>query len=150
MQSIRWAVFGSVLLLGGAFAFQYIGALAPCKMCIWQRWPHAIAIAVGLLVVATKERWLIPLGGLAIAVGAGIAFYHVGVEQGWLEGPQGCTGGPITGMSAEALLAQIEATPVVRCDQIAWSLGGISMAGWNGIASLVLLWLWWVGWDETR
>src|SRR6185295_8411682 len=38
----------SALLLTGAFLFQYAGGLAPCEMCIWQRWPHGAAILLGL------------------------------------------------------------------------------------------------------
>ena len=47
-QLIVCAALGSALLLGGAFVFQALG-YAPCKMCIWQRYPHAIAIAIGAL-----------------------------------------------------------------------------------------------------
>jgi disulfide bond formation protein DsbB len=39
-------------------------------------------------------------------------------------------------------LAQIMNAPVVRCDEIAWDLFGISMAGWNMLISLGLVALW--------
>ena len=79
------ATLGSVALLGGAFAFQHVGGLAPCALCLWQRWPHAAAILIGAAALAT----------------------------GWR-----------------------------GCDQIAWQLGGISMAGWNVILSLGLAAVW--------
>ena len=46
-------------------------------------------------------------------------------------------------MAPGELLDQILATPVVLCDQVAWSMLGVSMAGWNVILSLGLVWLWW-------
>ena len=143
----RWAfvaAMGSAGLLLGALAFQYWGGLAPCKMCIWQRWPHGIAIALGLAVAASGFGRLAWAGALAMLVGAGVALYHTGVEQAWWEGPTSCTSGSIDGISAADLLDQIMAAPVVRCDEIAWSFAGLSMASWNGLASLVLagIWVW--------
>ena len=88
------AAAGSAALLLGALAFQYFGGLAPCKMCIWQRWPHGLAIAVGALVAATGAVRLSWAGALAMLIGAGIALYHAGVEQTWWEGPSTCTSGP--------------------------------------------------------
>ena len=46
-QALFLATLGSALLMAGAYAFQHIGGMAPCKMCIWQRYPHVIAIAIG-------------------------------------------------------------------------------------------------------
>jgi disulfide bond formation protein DsbB len=139
---ILLATLGSVALLGGAFAFQYLGGMPPCKMCLWQRWPHAAAIAIGILGFATGRRELAFLGFLAALTTAGIGVYHAGVEQMWWQGPTTCTSGPISGLSANDLLNQIMNAPVVRCDEIAWSLFGISMAAWNAILSFILAGIW--------
>ncbi len=136
------AAAGSAALLLGALAFQYIGGIAPCHLCLLQRWPHAIAIALGALILVVPARILAALGGMVTLVGAGIGFYHVGVEQGWWEGPTTCTAPEPGALAPADLLNQILATPVVLCDQVAWSLFGISMAGWNVIGSLVLAALW--------
>ena len=133
---------GSLALLLGAFGFQYIGGLAPCHLCLLQRWPHAVAVALGLLILAAPRRWLAGLAALTVLVGAGIAVYHVGVERAWWAGPVACTAPEPGAQSSGELLDQILATPVVLCDQVAWSLWGISMAGWNAILSLGLVWLW--------
>ena len=134
---------GSLALLLGAFAFQYLGGLAPCHLCLLQRWPHAIAVALGLLVLAWPRRALALVAALVVLVGTGIAVYHVGVERAWWAGPTSCTAPAPAAQSAGALLDQILATPVVLCDQVAWSLWGVSMAGWNAILSLGIAWLWW-------
>jgi disulfide bond formation protein DsbB len=140
---ILLATLGSVGLLGGAFAFQYIGGLAPCQLCLWQRWPHAAAILIGVVALATGLRGLVWLGGLAALTTAGIGMFHVGVEQLWWEGLATCTAGSIEGISTADLLDPTkDIAAVVRCDEIAWSLLGISMAGWNVVLSLVLTGFW--------
>ena len=140
----------SATLLGGAFAFQYLGGMTPCVLCIYQRYPHGIALTLGLIalfVVARKAaaaRWLTTLGGFVLLIGAGIAFFHVGVEQLWWEGTAECgaTGTPDT---LEALKAQLMSQPVVRCTDIPWEMFGVSMAGYNFLLSTVvglgLIWL---------
>jgi disulfide bond formation protein DsbB len=137
------ATLGSAALLGGAFAFQYIGGLAPCQLCLWQRWPHAAAILIGLVALLTGWRGLAWLGVLAALATAGIGIFHVGVEQLWWEGLASCTAGSIEGISAADLLdPSKDVAAVVRCDEIAWQLLGISMAGWNAILSVVLAGIW--------
>lgn len=137
------AAGGSAALLAGAFAFQYLGGLAPCKLCLWARWPHGAAILIGMLALFLPGPVLPVLGALAAAATMGVGIYHTGVEQRWWEGPTTCTSGSIEGLDPAALLDQILAAPIVRCDEIAWSLWGISMASWNAIlsAGLVVIWL---------
>ncbi len=137
------ATLGSAALLGGAFAFQYIGGLAPCQLCLWQRWPHAAAILIGIIALATGWRGLAWIGALAALATAGIGIFHVGVEQQWWEGLATCTAGSISGISASDLLnTTVDIAPVVRCDEIAWQMLGISMAGWNALVSLALAVVW--------
>lgn len=137
---------GSAALLIGAFAFQYIGGLAPCDLCLQQRWPHGVAILCGLAFLVVPAgilaRFLAVIAAVAVTVGAGIAVYHVGVEQAWWPGPATCTAPEPGALSAGDLMTQILETPVVLCDQIAWSLWGISMPGWNAILSGLLAIAW--------
>ncbi|WP_299149970.1 disulfide bond formation protein B [uncultured Tateyamaria sp.] len=136
------AAVGSLGLLLGAFAFQHLGGLAPCKMCIWQRYPHVVAILLGAAALFVPLPTLLALGALAALATAGIGGYHVGVEQGWWEGPSSCSSGAVGGVDANALFDQIMAAPLIRCDDIAWQFAGLSMAGWNMVLSLVLAGLW--------
>ena len=87
------ATLGSAAVLLGAYGFQHIGGLLPCKMCLWQRWPHAAAILIGIILLLGGPRLLIWLGALAAAITSFIGFYHAGVEWRWWPGPQSCTGG---------------------------------------------------------
>lgn len=137
------ATLGSAGLLAGAFAFQYIGGLAPCQLCLWQRWPHAAAVLIGLVALLTGWRGLAWAGALAALATAGIGIFHVGVEQLWWEGLASCTAGSIEGISAADLLdPSKDVAAVVRCDEIAWQLLGISMAGWNAILSVIFAGIW--------
>lgn len=144
------AAGGSAALLIGALGFQYIGGLVPCKLCYWQRYPHAAAVAVGALYLLWAFRPLILAGALAALTTAGIGVYHAGVEQGWWPGPDTCSAQPVTGLTPEELLDQILAAPVVRCDDIPWALFGVSMAGWNALASFALAAVWLAAWGAAQ
>ena len=100
------------------------------------------AAAALILVLGGKQKAAQRLTGLCalgFLVGAGIAFYHVGVEQQWWPGTGACVGTAAdSAQTIEELRAQLLTAPVVRCDDVGWSLFGISMAGYNGIFSLAL------------
>lgn len=137
------AACGSLALLLGAFAFQYIGGMAPCQLCLWQRWPHAAAVAIGVLALAVGGRLLPVLGALAALTTAGIGVFHTGVEQKWWTGLTSCSSGSISGVSVEDLLnPAVVVAQVVRCDAIAWQMWGLSMASWNAVISLGLAVIW--------
>lgn len=143
---ILLSVLGSAALLLGAFGFQYIGELAPCPMCLWQRWPHAVSIAIGILAMTLlwrQRRILAAIGAGTMAVSAGLGVFHAGVEQQWWDGPSSCTGADPTTLSTDELMQQLLTTPLVRCDEIVWDLFGLTMAGWNAVIStgLALLWI---------
>jgi disulfide bond formation protein DsbB len=141
-QYILLATFGSIALLAGAFAFQYLGGLAPCKLCLWQRYPHAVAILAGALALSQRWPGFIVLGALSALATAGLGLYHTGVENGWWEGPTTCSSGPVSDLTPAELMDQILAAPLVRCDDIAWQFLNLSMASWNAILSLGLVALW--------
>lgn len=129
----RLALATPALLLGGAYVGQYLFGLYPCEMCWWQRYPHFAALALALLsTVAAPKRGWIGLAGLAILVSGLIGAYHAGVEYGWWEGLTTCSSTVERG--ADPLQAILDA-PLVRCDQVQWSLFGISLAGWNFLVS---------------
>jgi len=130
----------SAALLLGALAFQYLGGLAPCEMCLWQRWPHGVAILFGLLgggLVAMRAapaglaRPLAVLAILGLAISGAIGIFHAGVEWKLWAGPAECTGiGYVSGRD------DLKPLQIVRCDEAQWRLLGISLAGYNAIISL--------------
>lgn len=148
-----WPIFAalaSAALLAGAFAFEYLGGLPPCPLCIDQRWAHVWVIAAGLglyalyrlVPAATRFAWA---GALILAAlfafSAFLAIEHAGAEYGWWAVPAGCAaagGGPAPASAAELLAELGEARRIPRCDEIPWSFLGVSMAGWNGAVSAFL------------
>jgi disulfide bond formation protein DsbB len=137
--SLRAALFliaVGVISLGAAFGSQYLGGLQPCILCIYQRYPYGVVIALGLLALLLRRRpklvgGLMLLAAIALFVDAGIAAFHVGVEQHWWRGTNECSNLIDPNLSIEELKKALLEQPVVACDEVAWSLFGISMAGYN-------------------
>ncbi|MEX0342665.1 MAG: disulfide bond formation protein B [Erythrobacter sp.] len=122
------------VLLGGAYVSEYGFGLFPCEMCWWQRWPHFAALGFGLLgfAVAPRRLW-IAAAALAILVSGAIGLFHAGVEYGWWPGITSCA---VVGSGGSGnALDDIMNTPLVRCDAPAWTLFGISLAGYNFLLS---------------
>lgn len=118
---------------------QYGFGLPPCEMCHWQRWPYIAALGFGLGAVLLP-RWraqLLGLAALSFAITGGIGVFHAGVEWKWWQGLTSC-GSTSTATSLEDLRAQIMAAPVVRCDEAAIRVLGLSMAGWNALWAAAL------------
>lgn len=136
------AAGGSLVLLLGAFFFQHVVGLAPCKLCIWQRWPHVVAILIGVAALALGIRALAWLGALAALVTASVGLYHTGVEKGWWEGPSTCTSSGAGNLSANDFFDKVINAPLIRCDEIAWQMLGLSMASYNAIFATVLATFW--------
>ncbi len=128
----------SVLAISGALISQYAFGLLPCKLCLYQRVPYGMTIALSALAFLRLPvaRALICVCGIAFFAGAAIAFYHVGVEEHWWRGFDGCSTPRFQG-SVEDVMKAIEAAPNVACDQVGWSFIGLSMAAYNMLASFI-------------
>ncbi|MCW5747567.1 MAG: disulfide bond formation protein B [Alphaproteobacteria bacterium] len=136
------ALCGSGALLLGAMGFQYLGGLPPCTLCYWQRYGHVAVLVLAWLALVPTGRpvrlALLALVGVALLATAGIAVYHAGVEWKWWAGPAACTASSSVGKTVEELRRMLMGTKMVRCDEIPWSLFGLSMAGWNAVLSAAL------------
>ena len=133
----------SAALIAGAHAFERIGGMAPCLLCLDQREAHWAALGVGavLLVLARAGAARLVAAGLgALALvylfSAGLAGFHAGVEWGFWPGPDACA--PATGaVSADDILNSLGAPGPEgpSCSAAAWRLFGVSMAGYNALIS---------------
>lgn len=140
------AAGGSALLLLAAFVFQALG-YAPCAMCIWQRYPHAVAIGAGVfLAIGLVPLVLLAVGAASAATTAVIGVYHTGVERDWWQGPTSCTGSglDLSTLTGSDFLPSASSGPssLVMCDEVAWEFLTLSMASWNALWSAVLAGLW--------
>jgi disulfide bond formation protein DsbB len=125
---------------------QHWGGLAPCELCLLQRWPWGVAITISLVTVLVGGRgalaWVALLLAAVFATSVVFASYHVGVEQKWFAGPTACTasaaGNSAGAMTLEQMKQQILGTAPVMCDRVQWSVFGVSLAGWNLLASIIM------------
>lgn len=128
--------------LGAALFAQYVGDIQPCILCVYQRYAYIGALAASVIGIVVggnpaARRLAIALAALAFLTGAGLAFFHVGVEQLWWRGTAECHAPAFDpGASIADLRKQLLQTDFVACDKIPWSLFGISIAGYNMLASL--------------
>lgn len=129
--------------LGIALASERWGGLAPCALCLWQRWPYRIAIALGLLTVVLPHRFARPvllLVLLALLADVALAAVHVGVELHYWPSPlPECAAPRLGGGSIAARLAQMPMQPAKPCDEPSFLIPGLplSMASMNFLYALV-------------
>jgi disulfide bond formation protein DsbB len=144
-QSGSFALFLAAAAIIGAWIFEFAG-YPPCPLCLTQRWAYYAGIPLlfaALALVSAGHRraaiWLFALAALAFLANAGLGVYHAGAEWKFWPGPETCAGGA-QGLSTNAgdLLKQIETTKVIRCDEPAIRIFGLSLAGWNVITSLLI------------
>lgn len=133
-------LLASGLTLSLVYISQYGFGLLPCELCLWQRIPHWVVLISCGIALSTKKRLqagLLLAAALALVVGAGIACFHIGVEQKWWPGLASC-GGVSGASSIDALRGQLLGRGVARCDEPAFVFLSISMAGWNALISIIL------------
>lgn len=142
----------SAIILSAAYISQYGFGLKPCILCLYQRVPYALNIVLGFCAVLATYRYprlatlILYAIVLTFLAGTAIAGFHVGVEQGWWKGLQACGNTTLPkNATVEELRAFLHSQGIVRCDKPAWTMFGISMAGYNVMVSLALtigtLWL---------
>lgn len=136
----------SAVALAAVYVAEYRFGLAPCQLCVFQRIPHMIVVGLCVLGLALDGKWtksapvFLGLTALSFAANTVIAVYHSGVERKWWPSfLEGCTIPQIEG-SITDVLAQIQAAPLVRCDEIPWTdpVIGLSMANYNAAICFAL------------
>lgn len=138
---------GMIVVIGSALGFQHIGGYIPCALCLEQRQPYYYGIPVAILAALTAAlrlpawitRTLLAIAGLMMVVGGGIGVYHAGVEWHFWAGPTTCstTASSMT-QNAGDLLNELSTIKGPSCTEAALRVLGLSMAGWNVIASVIL------------
>ncbi len=137
-------VFGAILFvstfsLTAAFVAEGLLGIEPCRLCIYQRYPFAFALALSLigLVLRHKHKIVIPLLVLCTLFffsNSAIATYHTGVQQEWwASAVEGCTVTFESETSTKSLLENIMSAPMGNCEDISWQdpFLGLSMANYN-------------------
>lgn len=130
----------AAMLAAAHLYFQRYLGLTPCPLCLDQRNWHWAVVAVSVVAAIAVRlnpkfvRWTILFIGLVLLGSAAQGAYHVAVEQHWV----------IAQCDARMAVGDIRPLDfdgsfvVPKCDEIAWSMWGISMAGWNALICLLL------------
>lgn len=134
----------SAAALAAALAGETVFGIVGCTLCVYQRVPYALAAAVAAIAFLGRPpprgyRFAILLCAALFAIGGAIAFYHVGVQQGWWVEAGVCEAAlPDAGALTDlrAALAGPQARP--PCDQVDFSVLGLSLAALNVIYSAAL------------
>ena len=129
--------------LCGAWYFQYVLKYVPCPLCYQQRIPYYFAIPLGLLLAAFAfygagkqlVRYGLSVLALILLISAGMGVYHAGVEWSWWQGPTSCAAGAPSSAPIGNILDSIRNIRAVPCNEAAWRLFGISLAGYNALIS---------------
>lgn len=151
-RSLILILLAAAAVAGATLVSQYWGGLAPCELCLYERWPYYGAVGLALLALAFPVfgAQALALLTLVFIASAGLGFYHVGVEQHWFQGPTACTSSGHVPQTLEELKAMIARTQAVMCDQVQWSLWGVSLAGWNFVASMLIASFALFAWKRVR
>ncbi|MDX1002519.1 disulfide bond formation protein B [Sinorhizobium medicae] len=138
---------GMAATVGIALGFEHFGGYIPCALCLLQRDPYYYGIPLGVAAVLTSAlklpswttRTLLLIIGILMLIGAGLGVYHAGAEWHFWEGPSTCAT-TAQGVSSDVgdLLGDLDATHAPSCTDAALRVFGLSFAGWNVVASLVL------------
>lgn len=138
-------ILGAATMLG-AYFIQYVLEYPPCPLCYEQRNAYYVGIPLAALLWLGANygasRKVLMLGFAVIALAflwnTGLAGYHAGVEWKLWAGPNDCSGDAISINSATDMLKRLQHINIVRCDQPALLIFGLSLAAWNVPISFVL------------
>jgi disulfide bond formation protein DsbB len=138
-------LFAAAAVILTALAFEHFGGYTPCPLCLQERWAYyasipALFVALVLLSAGRTNAATVVFGLVALAflANAGLGTYHAGAEWKFWPGPDTCGGSQPISTGAGGLFKDLATTRVIRCDEAPWHFLGLSFAGWNAVASLVL------------
>ncbi len=139
-----WLTAAALAILAAVWTFEALG-YAPCELCLAERYAFYAGAPIAALTAYLASRGvhgvaraLFGLLALIFVANAGFAFYHVGVEQHWWPGPTACTGSLSGPVDANDLMKSLNAVRVVNCDEVQLRILGLSLAGWDVIASAAM------------
>ncbi len=133
------AGIASIAALALASYVQNDLGIAPCELCLLERWPYGIAIGlavIGVFLPARFGRLAVSLILLDLLASAALSAFHVGVElHAWPSPFPECSAAPVSGGSIADQLARLPAHPNKPCDAATYLIPGIPLS----LAALDLL-----------
>ncbi len=126
----------SLIAITSALIAEFYFNLEPCKMCLKQREPYYAIIATFIVVAflrLQKKIWFFL--GLQIISAYGIFYsvWHVAIENKMISGPSGCSQELKITTDISNLKEQILSKAVTNCEDVTWTIFGISAATINSL-----------------
>ena len=142
---INTVLFLSTFSLLFVFILQYEYGILPCKICIWQRWPHIFNILIALIIISSSSipNYIMVLGLINMFLAFILALYHYGLEQNLWDNVFSCSGEiKFNDLSTEEILKNLNNTPIKTCEIEAWNFLNLSLTGWNMILTIFISLIW--------
>ena len=142
---IYTVLFLSIFSLLFVFILQYEYGILPCKICIWQRWPHIFNIFIALIIISSSSipNYIMVLGLINMFLAFILALYHYGLEQNLWDNVFSCSGEiKFNDLSTEEILNNLNNTPIKTCEIEAWNFLNLSLTGWNMILTIFISLIW--------
>ena len=142
---INTVLFLSTFSLLFVFILQYEYGILPCKICIWQRWPHIFNIFIALIIISSSSipNYIMVLGLINMFLAFILALYHYGLEQNLWDNVFSCSGEiKFNDLSTEEILKNLNNTPIKTCEIEAWNFLNLSLTGWNMILTIFISLIW--------
>ena len=142
---IYTVLFLSIFSLLFVFILQYEYGILPCKICIWQRWPHIFNIFIALIIISSSSipNYIMVLGLINMFLAFILALYHYGLEQNLWDNVFSCSGEiKFNDLSTEEILKNLNNTPIKTCEIEAWNFLNLSLTGWNMILTIFISLIW--------
>ena len=137
---IKFIFFVSIIALVSAFFIEYVLGHQPCNLCVLERIPYLLAIIIVFLnyKFILFEKFFILLFTIIFLVSAALSLYHLGIEQGFIQGSLVCdlkSGSNL--LSKEEILKQLQEKSV-SCKDVTFKIFGLSLTSYNILISLLI------------
>ena len=133
----------SLISIISAYFIEYILGHQPCNLCLIERIPYGLALILIIFnnTFGKNEYFVILLLILIFIFSLIISFYHLGIEQGFIEESAVCgLQNASETISKEELLKQLQ-TKNISCKDVTFRIFGFSLTTINIIVSLLILFL---------
>ena len=132
-------IFISFILVS-AFIIEHKLGHQPCKLCLYERIPYflSVLLIIKIFFIRIYERETLLILSLVFIISTCLAFYHLGIEQGFFKELLACTSENLSeNITKDELLEQLSQN-IISCKDVSFRIFGFSLAAINTIFSLIL------------
>jgi disulfide bond formation protein DsbB len=139
-KTLNLILLFSIFAILMAYFIQYVLGHQPCNLCLIERIPYIFSIIIISICLFSKKFEKVSLIILSLTFFSAtlLAFYHFGIEQGFIKESLVCDlNNQNNNLSKEDLLDQLKEMPV-SCKDVTFKIFGLSLTTFNILISLIL------------